>query len=72
MHLKNSYAKCPRLCFGLNVLNTGIFQSSLWPWLPNLVYGVLGVIAAIITSGLAETLGRDLPQTLEDVGRMTK
>ena len=62
---------CGALVNGL-ILNPDILQSSIWPWLPNLLYGVFCILAAIMTLGLAETLGRDLPETLEDVGRKTK
>ena len=45
-------------------------QSAFFPWLPNVLYGTMSVITATMTSGLVETFGHDLPDTLEDVDRL--
>ncbi len=41
-------------------------------WLPNVVFGALCLIAAIFTLLLPETLGRPLPQTIEEVEQWTR
>ena len=42
------------------------------PWLPNVVFGVLCLIAGVFTLLLPETLGRPLPQTIEEVEAWTR
>ncbi len=37
------------------------------PWIPNIVFGVLAVVAAGLGLLLPETAGRPLPQTVEDI-----
>ena len=49
-----------------------LHQSRVVPWLPNVVFGVMCLIAAIMTLLLPETLGRPLPQTIEEVERWTR
>ena len=41
-------------------------QSHYWAGLPYVVLAVLGVVGMVVASLLPETLGEDLPQTLED------
>ena len=44
-----------------------ILQIRVAPWFPGVVFGVMAVIAAGLTLLLPETLGRPLPQTIEEV-----
>jgi len=37
------------------------------PWLPGLLFGGLSTAAGLLTLLLPETLGRPLPQTIEDI-----
>lgn len=47
-------------------------QYDFVPWLPNVIFGVMCVIAAVITLMLPETLGRPLPQTIKEVENWTR
>merc|ERR1711988_1754981 len=42
------------------------------PWLPNVVFGVMCIIAGVFTLILPETLGRALPQTIKEVEHWTR
>jgi len=37
------------------------------PWLPPILFGIMCIVAAVLTLILPETLGRPLPQTIEEV-----
>ena len=42
-------------------------QAKELPWLPGLVFGALSTVAGLLTLLLPETLGRPLPQTIDDI-----
>jgi len=42
-------------------------QAKELPWLPGLLFGGLSTAAGLLTLLLPETLGRPLPQTMEDI-----
>ena len=44
-----------------------MFQLRVAPWFPGVVFGTMAIIAATLTLLLPETLGRALPQTIEEV-----
>ena len=37
------------------------------PWIPNIVFGILAIVAAGLGLLLPETAGKPLPQTIEDI-----
>lgn len=43
-----------------------MFQSVIAPMLPLLVLGIVGILAGVMCLFLPETMGQDLPQTLQD------
>ncbi len=43
------------------------FQAKAVPWLPNVVFGIMALLAGALTLYLPETLNRALPQTIEEV-----
>ena len=43
------------------------FQHHIWYSLPNVIFGVFALIAIPVCFLLPETLGRAMPETLEDV-----
>ena len=47
------------------------FQGKAVPWLPNVIFGVISLLAGGLTFLLPETLHRALPQTIEEVERWT-
>jgi len=44
-------------------------QAKELPWLPSLLFGGLSTAAGLLTLLLPETLGRPLPQTIDDIER---
>lgn len=44
-----------------------IFQGEIYPDLQFLVFGALSFTAGLLTLGLPETVGKPLPETLEDL-----
>ena len=49
-----------------------LFQYELIPWLPNVIFGVMCLLAGIMVLFLPETLGRPLPQTIKEVENWTR
>jgi len=47
-------------------------QAKELPWLPGLLFGGLSTAAGLISLLLPETLGRPLPQTIEDIEQWYK
>ena len=37
------------------------------PWIPNLIFGILAIVAALLGLILPETNNRPLPQTIDDI-----
>ena len=37
------------------------------PWIPNLIFGILAIVAALLGLILPETANRPLPQTIDDI-----
>ena len=44
-----------------------MFQAQLCPWLPQLVFGIMSLIAGALVMALPETRGRQLPTTIAEV-----
>ena len=43
------------------------FQSNLFPWAPGTIFGICCLILPVCMRMLAETSGRELPQTIEEM-----
>lgn len=42
------------------------------PWLPGVLFGTISVVGGVLTLLLPETLGRPLPQTMQEVEQWTR
>ena len=49
-----------------------VYQMKILPWFPNVLFGVLCLVAGGLTLLLPETLGRPLPLTVEEVENWTR
>ena len=48
------------------------FKEDIWKPLPSLIFGVVASVAGVLMFTLPETLGKTLPETIEDAEKFGK
>ncbi len=47
------------------------FQTDIWTPLPSLIFGILGTVGGLLALLLPETLGKSMPESINDIGKTT-
>ena len=53
-------------------VNLFLLQARVVPWLPGILFGGLSIGVGLLVFLLPETLGKPLPQTIEDIENWSK